>query len=285
MDYKPEIDPNNPALIQPGKRVLLRYGVEQHPNQSFLGNFANIYANRQGLEKVPSVDEFRKILSEIITLDIFVRIHNGSLLSAFFKQTKSIKSANRKKYENTEFALDIDLSDRAQKRHFDDAIISYENFIEYLKDKDGVIDHQYLWDLVCDNNDRIIPGGLNLVILEIRANDMLDRVELLCPTNLYSSNQFKSEKDTVILLKHDQFYEPIFQYESMSTAPIVRHFFESGKVSPDILNVLKNVELSTKKYCPALPSLPTVYGFLNPVPMKRLLESLTKTESRLMRKL
>ena len=280
MDYKQEIDPNNPALIQPGKQVLLRYGVEQPPKQSFLGNFANIYANRQGLEKVPSVDEFRQILSERITLDVFAKAHNGSLLSAFSKRNKSkTSSANRKKYENTEFALGLNLTDRAQKRYFDDAIVSYENFVEYLKDKDGVVDHQYLWDLVCDNNARIIPGGLNLVILEIRSNDMLDRVELLCPTNLYSANQFNSEKDTVILLKHGQFYEPIFQYESTQTSPIVKPFFESGKVSPSIVHVLKNVELSTQKYCPALPSLPTVYGFSNPVSMKRLLESLAKTES------
>jgi ribA/ribD-fused uncharacterized protein len=272
MDYKPALDPNNPALIQPGKNVLLRYGVEQPPKQSFLGNFAHIYAKRQGLDKVPTVDEFRKILAEVITLDAFATAHNGSLLSAF-QPANTKRAPDRKKYAHTEFALGLDLNDRAQKRHFDDAILAYEHFVDYLKDKDGVVDHQYLWDFVCGDHARIIPGGLNLVILEIRANDMLDRVELVCPTNLYSANQFKEDKDTVLLLKHDQFYEPIFQYESTPTTPIVAPFFEKGKVAPSIVHVLKNVELSTQKYCPALPSLPTVYGFLNPVPIKRILNA------------
>ena len=277
MDYRPAIDPNNPAILKPEQRVLLRYGVEQPPKQSFMGNFADIYSRRQGLDKIPAVDEFRRSLSEAITLDIFVKAHNGSLLSAFSKPDTK-KKPDRKKYANTEFAIGLDLNDRGQKRYLDDAIIAYENFIAYLNDRDGKIDHQYLWDFVCGDNARIIPGGLNLIILEIQANDMLDRVELLCPTNLYSSHQYDAEKDTVILLKHDEYYEPVYQYASTSTGqPIVAPFFINGSLSASLQRILKNVELSMQKYCPALPSMPTVYqGFSNPVPLKRILASLIK---------
>ena len=288
IDYRPALDPNNPALLQSGKEVFLRYGVEQPLNQSFLGCFADIYAHRQGLDAVPKVDEFRKILIESIHLDVFAKAHNGSLLSAFYpkntmlnQKRPRVPKEDRKKYKDTEFALALDLTDKAKKRHFDDSILAYENFIAFLSDPEVKMNHQYLWDFVCDDNSRIIPKGLNLVILEIKANDIIDRIELVCPTNLYSRNQYDSAKDTVILLKHDEFYEPIYMYESAASgAPKVTRFFSHGKVPDSVSDMLKRVEHATRKYCPGLPSLPKIYRFSNPVPMQRLLAALVKIGAR-----
>ena len=288
IDYRPAIDPNNPALLQSGKEVFLRYGVEQPLNQSFLGCFADIYAHRQGLDAVPKVDEFRKILIESIHLDVFAKAHNSSLLSAFYpkntmlnQKRPKVSKDDRKKYKDTEFALALDLTDKAKKRHFDDAILAYENFIAFLSDPEVKMNHQYLWDFVCDDNSRIIPKGLNLVILEIKANDIIDRIELVCPTNLYSRNQYDSAKDTVILLKHDEFYEPIYMYESaVSGAPKVTRFFSHGNVPDSVSDMLKRVEHATRKYCPGLPSLPKIYRFSNPVSIQRLLAALVKIGAR-----
>lgn len=287
IDYRPTLDPNNPALLQSGKEVFLRYGVEQPLNQSFLGCFADIYAHRQGLDAVPKVDEFRKILEEAINLDVFAKAHNGSLLSTFYPKNTMLNQKrprvpkdDRKKYKDTEFALALDLTDKAKKRHFDDAILAYENFIAFLSDPEVKMNHQYLWDFVCDDNSRIIPKGLNLVILEIKANDIIDRIELVCPTNLYSRNQYDAAKDTVILLKHDEFYEPIYMYESASGAPKVTRFFSNGNVPDSVSDMLKRVEHATRKYCPGLPSLPKIYRFSNPVPIQRLLAALVKIGAR-----
>ena len=297
MDYRQSVDPNNPALLKPGKEVLLRYGVERSKNQSFLGCFADIYAHRQGLGSVPSISDFRRILTETVNLDIFVKAHNGSLLSAFFqgattKGTEGTEGATikkgptvtkdvRNKYKDTEFALELGELDTAKKRHLDDAIIAYENFIAFLSDKDTKIDHQYLWDFVCDDNSRIIPKGLNLVILEIQANDIIDKIELVCPTNLYSRNQYDAAKDTVVLLKHDEFYEPIYMYASSSSSedggsPNVVRFFSNKNLPATVSEMLKRVEQATKKYCPGMPSLPKIYRFANPIPMQRLLGALVK---------
>ena len=280
VDYKPAVDPNNPAVLLPGKKVLLRCGVEQPQHQSFMGVFAHLYAHRQGLDTVPSVDEFRGILSKAVDLDVFSRAHNGSLLSAFFPKTSASsttkKKDHRKKYENSEFAQHLNLSNKSQKRHFDDAILAYENFLAFLSDKTSPINHQYLWDLVCGDNARIIPRGLNLVILEIKANDIIDRIELVCPTNLYSSNQFDAAKDTVLVLKHDDIYEPVFLYESTAASPNVVRFLESGKIPKAIMEVLKNIEYTTKRFCPGLPSLPSIYRFANPMPLQKVLDGLEK---------
>jgi polyhydroxyalkanoate synthesis regulator phasin len=282
LDYRQAIDPNNPAILKPGNEVLLRYGVERNPTQSFLACFADIYANRQELDAVPSIDEFRKILIESINLDVFAKAHNGSLLSAFFVRDKKMTAATRQKYRDTEFALALDLDDPAKKRYFDDAIIAYENFIAFLSDQEAKIDHQYLWDFVCDNYNRIIPGGVNLVVLEIRANDMIDRIELVCPTNLYSRHQYDPAKDTVILLKHDEFYEPIYMYESVETgSPKITRFLSQNKMPGAVDDILKRVEHATRKYCPGMPSLPKIYRFANPVPIQKMLAALVRIDARI----
>jgi hypothetical protein len=284
MDYRPSLDSNNPALLKPNKEVLLRYGVEQHLHQSFLGCFADIYAHRQELGAVPTVTEFRRILIESIDLDIFAKAHNGSLLSAFYPKDTSgkrpkVSKTDLQKYKDSEFALNLDMKDKSVKRYFDDAVLAYENFIEFLSDPKIKIDHQYLWDFVCGDNRKIIPKGINLVILEIRANDIIDRIELVCPTNLYSRNQFDAAKDTVLLLKHDDVYEPIYMYKSAavaSDAPIITRFLSQGRVPYTIADMLKRVEHATRKYCPGLPSLPKIYRFANPIPIQRLLAALVK---------
>ena len=285
IDYRQAIDPNNPALLKPEREVLLRYGVERSLNQSFLGCFADIYAHRQELNSVPSIADFKQILIEVINLDIFAKAHNGSLLSAFWKsrvrnnssEKIKVSKETRKKYKDTEFALSLDLKDSAKKHHLDDAIIAYENFIHYLSDPNVKIDHQYLWDFVCDDNRRIIPKGLNLVILEIHANDIIDKIELVCPTNLYSRNQYDSKKDTVILLKHDEFYEPIYIYESNQQGPPnVTRFLSQKNVPIGIADILQRIEHATRKYCPGMPSLPKIYKFANPIAIQRLLGSLVK---------
>ena len=194
--------------------------------------------------------------------------------------TKKITKETRNKYKDTEFALALGELDAAKKRHLDDAIIAYENFIAFLSDKDAIIDHQYLWDFVCDDNARIIPKGLNLVILEIQANDIIDKIELVCPTNLYSRNQYDSAKDTVILLKHEDFYEPIYMYGTGGSTNIIR-FFSQRNIPQTVSDMLKRVEQATKKYCPGMPSLPKIYRFANPVPMQRLLGALVKIRAKL----
>ena len=80
-----------PALkeLMDGKRLklhkpmLLRYGVEQFPNQSFLGVVADWYVAVHKLEDPVSVEEMRDILSTAITLDQFLQYNNGALVTAF----------------------------------------------------------------------------------------------------------------------------------------------------------------------------------------------------------
>ena len=67
--------------------------------------------------------------------------------------------------ETKEEYVKMSMNDKAEE-----IINAYENFIDYLKNKDSVIDHVYLWDMVCFADRDLIKNGLNLVIIEIFKN-------------------------------------------------------------------------------------------------------------------
>lgn len=262
MEYTSAVDPNNPAVLLKGKPVLLRYGVETHPKQSFLGFFADLYARKNQMPSTPSVQEFREILAKMITLDLFVSAHNGSLLSIFLP--KDAKTVALEKYKDAEFAKPLDVTKPEQKSYFEDAVKSYESFLAFLRDASVPIDHTYLWDFVCEL-------GVNLAIMEIKSNDMLERIELVCPSNLYSARRFDSEKETCLVLKHGEFYEPVFLYESNGiNPPTVVSRFSTKSLHKNIQNILRNIEQMSLRHCPALPSLPRIYTFHNAIPLTRL---------------
>ena len=70
-------------------------------------------------------------------------------------------------------------------------ISAYQNFIDYLNNDNIIIDYTYLWDLICLPNKNLFKDGLNLIILEMNENDITNNINLICPTNHYSSlNKF-----------------------------------------------------------------------------------------------
>jgi len=272
MDYKDAIDPNYQAFLLKGKTVLLRHGVEHAPKQSFLGVFAHMYADQTKKSVVPRVEEFRNILVREITLDRFAMAHNGSLLSSFHPKLGVVSekaTIQTKQYEKTKFAQGLDLDKPEQRAYLEDAIRAYQAFHAFLQDKQAVIDHTYLWDFIC-GTDMLMNEGVNLVIMEIKSDDMLERIELVCPSSVYSANVFDATKPSLLVLKQGEFYEPVFLHEYGSNRTV--KLFSAKDVPANIAYVLRNVAFVSKKYCPALPSLPSIYKFAPPIPLARLLE-------------
>jgi hypothetical protein len=63
-----------------------------------------------------------------------------------------------------------------EKEYYSKVVCAYENFIDFLNDDDAVIDHTYLWDLVCMSNKYIFgQDGINLVIFEIPNDDITNK--------------------------------------------------------------------------------------------------------------
>ena len=282
-DHLKAVMKNNYALIKQNIPVFLRYGVEQSSKHSFIGCLADIYANQQGYvskkQKIqsPTVKDMQLILRDAITLDLFLQYHNGSLASIF--QPKRIEETEyyidaktqhqckideivRQKYASTVFYKSIDLIVPAQCDFLNDTIASYENFLKYIQDENSIIDHTYLWDAVCFANPKLFKNGLNLVILRILNNDVTDNVELLCPSNSYSKQLYDPNKETLILLKHDEFYEPIYLYENKSGGGhSIKTFSSKQSNIKNIQYVLQTIQKSTNEKCGPLPSMPYRYHF------------------------
>ena len=212
-DSSTVIDPKNSALILPGESCLLRYGVENSNNQSFIACFAYYYAYKKNLPSVPTIDEMKEILIESITLDMFIQSHNGNLVSIFRPKIVEEDKYDFEKYTESDFYKTIELGDKTQKDYLEDTIASYENFQNFIRDNTSNIDHTYMWDFFCNRNPKLLLDGMNLVILQISDNDITERVQMICPSNAYSPVVYNPRKETVILVKQDVYYEPIHLYK------------------------------------------------------------------------
>jgi hypothetical protein len=256
---------NNPALIQPHKRPLLRFGVETSQHQSFVAVLADIYSYYHN-SPVPSVSEMRTILTEKITLDIYLQLHNGSLVSIFKPNRLKVDDMTVEKYSNTEFYKSIQLSVPAQYSFLQDTVSSYENFLAYLKDDDSMIDHTYLWDVVSSSGSPLFTSGLNMMILRIYDNDVTDNVELLCPTMAYSSNIYVKGRGTILLLLHNGFYEPIYLYgdnDKEYPIPPVKIFTQNAGTLElkQMQKIFELVSDTMSKSCKPIRVRPRVYEY------------------------
>jgi len=265
---------NNPAIIRPDASCLLRYGVERSRIQSFVSCIADVYAYINKLEDVPTLSEMKNILAESISLDIFLQYHNGSLVSVF-KPKIIIDEVDVDKYSDSEFMKSIDINNPGQFDFLEITIASYENFIKYLKSEDAIIDHSYLWDCITQPNPKLLKDGVNLVIMELSNKDITDNMEVLCPTNSQSSLLYDSRKKTLILLKHAEYYEPIYLYNDNPNL-IVKTFDEHNSPK-NIKKILTIIQKSTQTYCSARPSLPAIYEFKTNISAKDL-SSILKRE-------
>ena len=78
---------------------------------------------------------------------------------------------------------------------------AYENFIDFLKNPDVIIDYTFLWDIICMPDENLFKKGINMVIMELPHDDITDNINIICPSNHYSNTFFDGNKPTFLLLK------------------------------------------------------------------------------------
>lgn len=247
------VEKSNPTYIRKGETPLLRYGVEKSNKQSFIACIADIYTFHHDVN-VPSIKEMRKIISNNISLDLYLRVHNGSLVSLFQPKRVNVSDIKVEKYRDSTFYKSIDLSNASQNNFLKFTIASYEQFLQFLNDDDSIIDHTILWDIVSTPNKNLFENGVNLVIMEIIDNDIRDNISLICPTNSYSDKLFDTNRGTIMLLKHNQYYEPIYIYgntrnERASNKLNAIKIFYNENTPPNLTPIMKNIENSISNYC------------------------------------
>lgn len=307
------------------KPMLLRYGVEQYPNQSFLGVVADWYTAVHNLEETITVGELREVLSTAISLDQFLQYNNGSLVAAFRATETKIQTAafpsktpalitssfssrektvqpvaktvastasgvkpiyyptnvdyTQSKYTSSLFIQRIQPTTDAKRAIVSDAIASYENFLQFLKNPVSEIDPTYLWDAISQPNPKLFPKGYNLVLLSLPENDITQNVDLICPSMVYSSQIFDTRKESGIILLHNGFYEPIYVLErtDKDKERITKFYLsKNSSVLNGIINqAMIRIQETIQTQCSPKPSIKN-YSFERPMYLTDLVANLKK---------
>ena len=289
---------------------ILRHGVEVNSSQSFIACIASaiFYAQKDDKKPlitryipnakhdVPTIKEMKEIIISAIDLDNFIKYQNGDLTTSFanpnlevniedYKNTKlykkmilSVKSLTKKSIMTRE---GVTQSAVASKQFIIKVIQAFENFKNYLRDDKISIDYTYLWDLVCMPNPRLFEGGINLIILEIPEDDATNNIELVCPTNHYSVHAFDARKRSLILIKRENYFEPIYGHRNDGkNIHITKTFTDYDKKLPRTLkNVFEKIIKPTLgEKCRSFVSRPNEYRFEQPPILDKLIKKLQKKE-------
>ena len=196
--------------------VLGEPGWTEHATSgNFLQVMSMYYADERKLAPEESREEdFRGAMVQAMTLDRFLKYHNGNL-PALYKDAvpDDNDAAEDENYKDTVFAKRLNLNDEHQRALFHSVVASYESFLEHLRSAPS-IEYAHVWDLYRDVNPDLFTQGLNLVLLRRGANN--HKVQFVCPTVAYSSmsSSLDPEKNTAIILQKDKDTFVPLMYES-----------------------------------------------------------------------
>jgi len=283
-----QISKNN-TNIKENHPCLLRHGIEVNKKQSFIACISDaIFFGKKILDeenkltkkiaKILDVKGMRERIIKAISIDTFIRYQNGNLVIDFYDENKKV---DINKYNNSKLFRKIDLTKQEDKEYFTKVVSSYENFINFLKDDDVIIDHTYLWDIISMPNKYLFPNGVNLVIFQLPKDDITNNVQLLCPTNHYSTEFYEARKPTLIIIKEDNYYEPIYSYTTNNKKiSVIKEFKEyDPHLSKTMRAIFKEIiKPFFNLICKPLDSMPTVYKAKRPLLLYDLVQKLDKYE-------
>ena len=295
---KCQISPNDTKL-KLEKACILQKGVQKSDTQSFIACIADAFNQIESgattttvLKSIPdlSIKEIKKIISDRLNFDIFVTLQNGNLIDIFGDDKKTNVSV----YSEFKFykALIKTMDNKNVELYLNKAVRAYENFIEYINDENVVIDHEYLWDFLSlkrtnDNLGGMFKSGLNLVILNSPDDDITNKLELICPTNVYTSNLYDENKPILILYSRDGYYEPIYSVTKLDKKNYnIQKLFNKNDIDreiPELYIILQTIWDGVTKKCLPLFSMPNTYnkekGFKNNISVDSIMRYLNRYNS------
>jgi len=270
--------------IKENHPCLLRHGIQISDKQSFIACISDaIFFGKRLIEdnkltnkvtKVLSIKEMRERIIKSLTIDKFIKYQNGNLVIDFYNADEPV---DINKYTDSKLYSKLDMSKQEDKAYYTKVVSAYENFIKFLRDDNVKIDHTYLWDIISMPNKYLFPNGVNLVIFQIPHDDITNNVSLLCPTNHYSSEFYQARKPTIIIMKKDDYYEPIYSYTtSNKKISVIKDFKEyDPQLSKTMRAVFKEI---IKPFfdiiCKPLESMPNVYKAKRPLLLYDLIQKL-----------
>ena len=286
-----QLSKTDSSLLKPNHACLLRHGVENNSKQSFIACIADalFYTTKEG---IPDIKEMKEKIIKAIDIDTFITYQNGNNYLSFLDTSniKNIDQQDMDKYSDSKLYKKIFKSNNKNSNdndieYFKQVISSYENFINFLRSDDEIIDYTYLWDIISLPNKLLNKSGINLVILEILNQDSTNNIELICPTNHYSTTKYEPNWNTLFIIKEDSYYEPIYLFEKIekpneSKNNITKFFKETESKCPSKIRSLLQDIVSPLLVngCQPLPSIPKKYNFKQPILLNDLLVIINNLE-------
>jgi len=210
-------------------------------------------------EYIPTIREMRSIIIQSLDVDTFRTLQNGTIVDSFYNPENEMRESDMMHRYST-----AEISRTLPKQTFARICNAYENFIAYLDDDTSVIDHTYLWDIISRPNERLFKHGNNIILLHIPDDDITNNVQVICPTNAYSGEVFDVNRKTIIIMKRDSYYEPIFLFESKSSGKfsvLGRFALKSKTLLPKMKHIIETVRDLYFAYCRLHASQPREYKY------------------------
>lgn len=259
---------------------LLQKGVQPSDNQSFLSCIADVFSfieNYRNQENIPpetlktkpdvTINQLKNIIKERLNFDVFITLQNGDLIEIFNKERDDV---NVDEFKTSKFysSLSNSKTNMDTDQYFKKCVTSYKNFIDYILDNNADINYEYLWDFLSlkreNNLGGMFPSGMNLIILNSPDDDITTKLELICPTSMYTSNLYNIEKPILILYSKNGYYEPIYSFNKIDKNTYkIRKLFNIQEVNRDIPELSKILSVmwdTINKKCIPLFSMPEVYN-------------------------
>lgn len=276
MDQSKMLD--NSGKLKKNVTTFLRAGMEESATKSFVACIADVYSSMKGMVPTLSVENMCKVIVDAIDLDVFVKLHNGSLPVAFKPDKYNMDKINYDQYRTFEFVKKLSFEEAIAEDFLADTIAAYENFQEFIMHRESNLNHEYLWDVVCMPNPKLFPNGLNLAILYIPENDVTENIEVLCPSASYSNQLYDDNKQTLLLILRENIFEPVYLYETYPhhKDPKIVRAFKPTYGPASLQFVLQTITNTSRNYCSPLPSMPKIYKFKRNHPAPEIMTQLNK---------
>jgi hypothetical protein len=214
---------------------------------------------RRPVDYIPTIREMRSLIIQSLDIDLFITLQNGTLVDSFYNPSKELLESDlSQKYAESAISRTL------PKQSFMRICNAYENFIAYLDDDSSIIDHTYLWDIISRPNEKLFKHGNNIILLHIPDDDITNNVQVICPTTAYSGEVFDINRKTIIMMKRDVYYEPIYLFESKSNGKfsvLGRFALKSKTLMPKIKHVIETVRDVYFSYCRLHASQPREYKY------------------------
>lgn len=253
--------------IKVGKVCYIRRGVELNKKKSFIATISYIIVNETHMKdkEPPTIAEMIEIIINAIDIDKFITYQNGNLPEIFSDPERKISID---KYKDSElYKKYSEKKEDIYKSILYNTAAAYERFIEYLRDPEETVSYKYLWDIICEPNPKLFTKGINLIILNMPNDDVTDNIELICPSNSYSSSKFVKQKQSLLLVKQEDFFEPVIRYVNLkkNKIAIMKLFSLNSPVLEETMRyILKIIEQLYNSKCNPLRSV-VEYKFKNAI--------------------